>query len=309
MKKFFNKLKKINELWLRYRKWSEGNIIGALTIGIGKAIFISGIVLLIIYGLYNILENKPTQVSQNKSSISTPKNKDCNVATIDINGGITTTPEGYYDISVDDVIDLLKIAEDNNDIKGILIRIDSSGGTPVGSQIVMDAVKRTQKPIVSLIREYGNSGAYLVASAADIIIASPMSDVGSIGVTVSYLEKIEENAKNGLQFIELVAGRFKNAGNPDKKLTNEERALFQRDLDIVHQQMIATIAKNRKMSIEKVRQLADGSTSPGILAIKQGLIDQLGDQETAREWFAKQIDEDINEIGFCDPVKSSENNE
>ena len=63
------------------------------------------------------------------------------------------------------------------------------------------------------------------------------------------------------------------------------------------------------MPIEKVRQLADGSTLPGILAIKQGLIDQLGDQETAREWFAKQLDEDIDEIVFCDPVKTPQNGE
>ena len=288
MKKFFSKLKKVNETAL------------------ACLVILIGILVVAIFYKPENTEKSSKEEPQVTSSLNTPKGFGCNIMTIDINGGITTIAEGYSDISADGVVDLLKDTDDNDNMKGVLIRIDSPGGTPVGSQIVMDAVKRMQKPAVALIREYGTSGAYLVASAADTIIASPMSDVGSIGVTISYLENVEENTKNGLKFVELVAGRFKNAGNPDKKLTNEERTLFQRDLNILYQKFIELISENRNMPIEKVRQLADGSTLPGILAIKQGLIDQLGDQETAREWFAKQLDEDIDEIEFCDPVQSSD---
>ena len=288
MKKFFSKLKKVNETAL------------------ACLVILIGILVVAIFYKPENTEKSSKEEPQVTSSLNTPKGFGCNIMTIDINGGITTIAEGYSDISADGVVDLLKDTDDNDNMKGVLIRIDSPGGTPVGSQIVMDAVKRMQKPAVALIREYGTSGAYLVASAADTIIASPMSDVGSIGVTISYLENVEENTKNGLKFVELVAGRFKNAGNPDKKLTNEERTLFQRDLNILYQKFIELISENRNMPIEKVRQLADGSTLPGILAIKQGLIDQLGDQETAREWFAKQLDEDIDKIEFCDPVQSSD---
>ena len=294
MERFLSKIKKVNETAL-----------ACLVILIGM------LVVSIFYKPEDAksIKEEPQIEPKIESSSNTPKSYGCNIMTIDINGGITTVAEEYSDISADGVVDLLKDTDDNDNMKGVLIRIDSPGGTPVGSQIVMDAIKRMQKPAVALIREYGTSGAYLVASAADTIIASPMSDVGSIGVTLSYLENAEENEKNGLKFVELSAGRFKDAGNPDKKLTKEERALFQRDLNILYQQFIELISENRNIPIEKVRKLADGSSLLGVLAIKEGLIDQLGDQETAREWFAKQLDEDIDEIVFCDPVKTPQNGE
>ena len=102
--------------------------------------------------------------------------------------------------------------------------------------------------------------------------------------------------------MELVAGRFKESGNPDRPLSNEERTLMQRDLNIVYNQMVKEIAKNRNMPIEKVQQLADGSSMPGTLALKNGLIDALGGRNVAQSWFAEKLDKDTEDINFCNPV-------
>jgi len=238
-------------------------------------------------------------------------NATCNIAVIPIDSGIVTVTDeeslgmkGNFNTSADDIVDVITEAEKVDRIEGIMLRIDSGGGAPVASEIIAETIKNAKKPVVALIREAGNSGAYLVASAANTIIASPMSDVGSIGVTMSYLANVEENVKNGKQFVELVAGKYKEVGNPDRPLSNEERGLFQRDLNIIYSQMVEKISKNRKMPIEQIRQLADGSSMPGTLALKNGLIDELGGQETVRAWFAKKLDLENNEIEFCKPVWS-----
>ena len=95
----------------------------------------------------------------------------------------------------DDVLAILRSAETDSNILGVFVRIDSAGGSPVASEIITNAIKKSPLPTVTLIREMETSGAYLVATAAKNIIASPFSDIGSIGVIImSYLENTAKNA-------------------------------------------------------------------------------------------------------------------
>lgn len=235
--------------------------------------------------------------------------RSCNIAVASIKGDITTitditsTDEGtppQTTTNADDVIALLRRAETDPNILGVIISIDSLGGTPVASELIANAVKNLSLPTVALIREYGVSGGYLAATGADTIIASPFSDVGSIGVTLSYLENWEKNAKEGLRFVSLSSGKYKDYGNPDKPLTAEERALLERDLKIYHEQFVKEVSENRNLPIEDVAKLADGSSMPGELALQNKLIDALGDQETARAWFAGELGKSKEEIIFCE---------
>lgn len=224
----------------------------------------------------------------------------CNVAVIPLNGFITTYTEDmdeYYAVDADDVVYQLRSAEKQDHIKAILLQIDSTGGRPVASEMITNELLHTSKPTVALIREAGTSGAYMVATGADTIIASPMSDVGSIGITSSYIETAGQLEKDGSKYIELVAGKYKNYGDPDKPLTDEERALLQRDLDMVHEDFINLVAKNRNLPTEDVRQLADGSSMPGELALDKKLVDALGDEWTAKDWIAEKTGEDVV---FCE---------
>ena len=232
----------------------------------------------------------------------------CNIAVASVNGDITTmggatTTEGEEDLLItnaDDVLALLRSAEADQNVLGVIVNIDSLGGAPVASEIIANALKNSPLPTVALIREFGTSGGYLAATGADTIIASPFSDVGSIGVTLSYLENWEKNAKEGLRFVSLSSGKYKDYGNPDKPLTAEERILLERDLKIYHDQFIKEVSENRNLPIEYVSKLADGSSMPGELALQNKLIDALGDQETARAWFAGELGISNEEVIFCE---------
>lgn len=233
----------------------------------------------------------------------------CNIAVLSISGDIVPYEQSMTDEWGDTVLlgtdpdsfsRFLRYAEDDWLIEGVLVRIDSGGGAPVASEIMMRALKRSTLPSVALIRESGASGAYLAATGADTIIASESSDVGSIGVTMSYLDTVRENDSLGLTFNELSSAPFKDYMNPNKELTDEERALLERDLAIWHEVFVRQVSENRNLPYERVVALADGSSVPGALAKEAGLVDAIGDQETARQWFAEQLGLDTSEVVFCE---------
>lgn len=233
----------------------------------------------------------------------------CNIAVVPIIGNIIPYAGADIDGSgnelppstnPDDVFATLRVAENDPNILGIFVRIDSSGGSPVASEIISKGFKNFSLPVVALIREIGTSGAYLVATGAKTIIASPFSDIGSIGMTMSYLENTGKNTKEGLRYIPLTSALFKDYGNPNKSLTPAEKTLIERDLKIYHEQFVKEVAENRNLPVEQIAKLADGSSMPGTLALKNKLIDSLGDQETARTWFAKELQIVPDEVVFCE---------
>ncbi len=225
----------------------------------------------------------------------------CNIAVIPIKGDIVPIPNAEDDTTIttnaDDTLAMIRSAEADPNIKGILVPIDSGGGTSVASEIIANALKISKLPSVALIREMGASGAYLIATGARTIIASAFSDVGSIGITMSYIENVGANKKEGFDFVPLASAQFKDYMNPDKPLTTEERLLLERDLNIWHKHFVKEVAENRNLPLEDIAKLADGSSMPGELALQNKLIDAIGDQETAREWFEKELGEGII---FCE---------
>ena len=218
----------------------------------------------------------------------------CNTVVVPLSGDILfgnpyaalgPTDEGGASLPYTDadfVVSLLHNAEQDPNVSAVMLQIDSYGGTPVASEVILDAMNELTKPSVALIREAGTSGAYMAAMGADTIIASPFSDVGSIGITSSYLQTVGQNTKEGLEFVSLASGKFKDSGNPNKPLTAEERALFERDMAAWHEHFVDLVATSRSMEREKVVRLADGSALPGALALNEGLVDMLGNRATAK---------------------------
>lgn len=220
----------------------------------------------------------------------------CNVAGVLIWGDIVTleSDDEYLETSADDIIFAFDEINKDEGIKAVIIEIDSSGGFPVAAEEIAEAIKRSNKPTVALIREFGNSAAYWVASAADTLFASRNSELGSIGVTMSYLDYTEYNQREGIKYIDISAGKFKDTGDPDKPLSEEERELLLRDTNIIHDNFIKAVAENRNMDIEKVRELADGSTMLGQMALNNGLIDRIGTIYDTREYLEELIGEEID---------------
>ena len=219
-----------------------------------------------------------------------------NIATININGEINeyvlrakdgSAPQDVA--SADDILFCInKVSKDSN-IKGLIVKIDSGGGSPEASEEIATAIKGLKIPTVAVVRESADSGAYLIASATNRIFASDWSDVGSIGITQSYVDNSQKDIQDGLTFDQLSIGKYKDAGNTDKPLTEDEKALFMRDLNIMYQGFIQKVADNRKLDVAKVKQLADGSSMLGVQAKADGLIDEIGDLNSATTWLESKI--------------------
>ncbi len=227
----------------------------------------------------------------------------CNLKVINLHGDLVThIPEQdisadgtllYDETASDSIVREIRDAESNDNIKAIVIDIDSQGGYAVAGEEVANALKRAVKPTVAVIRETGASAAYYAATGADYIFASKHSDVGSIGVTYSYVDNAKQNQQEGLTYNQISLGKFKDAGDPNKPLTAEERELFMRDAGIVQENFIKDVAANRKLDIEQVRKLADGSSFLGEMALKNGLIDKIGSAEEAKEYLQEMTGEEM----------------
>jgi protease-4 len=261
--------------WLESKSASAGLLVSIFLLM--TAATVAGV--LIIYAI-------PTGSSNSSSGTTDPN---CNAVGIEIRGcimtykpdntdGLTGSADSPCDAitSSEEVIWKLADAADNPNIKAVVLEIDSGGGSPVAAEEIAAAMKALGKPSVAWVRESADSAAYWIASAADTVIASAGSDVGSIGVTQSYVDNANKNIKDGLTYNQLTTGKYKDTGTPDRALTADERTLIQRDLNITLQNFIQAIATNRHLPVAKVAALADGSTMLGEMALQNGLIDQLG---------------------------------
>lgn len=233
---------------------------------------------------------KPSSDIDNSTNTSdteeTTEPENCNVYGINLHGDVVTynSNDAYndqYDVildqtSADDIIWAVNEAQDNDKIKAIVIEIDSYGGSGVAGEEMMTAFKQSKKPVIAFIRNAGLSAAYLAATGAETIFASNFSDVGSIGVTMSYLQEAEKNTKEGLSYVDLSSGAYKDTGNPARTLSEDEKRLLMRDIKISYEYFVKLVSENRNLDIEKVRKLADGSSVMGEAALKNGLIDKIG---------------------------------
>jgi len=208
------------------------------------------------------------------------------IAVIPIKGAISIEGIDNFIIerggtSSNKVVEYLEKADSDKNIKGIILEINSPGGTVVASEEIVNVVKKIDKPVVAWIREIGTSGAYWIASASDKIVASPMSMTGSIGVIGSYLEFEGLMEKYGVGYERLVAGDYKDTGSPYKQLNQDEKYLLQAKLNTIYNFLVKDIAKNRNLKEEKVRQLANGFFYLGEESYANGLVDYLGGRELA----------------------------
>ena len=190
-------------------------------------------------------------------------------------------PFSSAEVNPDNIINSIKKADEQNNIKAVILEINSPGGTVLASKEIADAVKKLDKPKVALIRDVGASGAYWIASSADKIVADELSITGSIGVISSYLEFSELMEEYGVRYERLVSGEYKDAGSPYKELTSAERSLIQSKIDKIDQIFLSQVKENRNLT--KTARIKTGEFFLGIEAKELGLIDYLGNKETAVE--------------------------
>jgi len=172
--------------------------------------------------------------------------------------------------------------QDDDNVKGVVIRINSPGGAVAPCQEIYRAVKAVKKPVVVSMGSVAASGGLYVAAGGDLIMANPGTITGSIGVIFQNLEASEAMAKVGLKSQTIKSGPFKDIGSPFRDLKPEEKDILQTLVTEVYEQFLEDLAAGRpKLNREELRQLADGRIFSGAEARKLGLVDELGGFEDA----------------------------
>ena len=183
-----------------------------------------------------------------------------------------------------DFIDDLDRAQRDGSLKAVVIRINSPGGAAAASQEMFQAVERLRevKPVVCSMGDVAASGGYYVAAGCDKIYANGATLTGSIGVITQLLNYQELFNKLGLKTNTIKSGEFKDAGNPNRPLTAEERQLFQQMVMGIYEQFLDDVAQGRSRATQgritkaKLRPLANGRVFTGVQAKQNGLVDELG---------------------------------
>jgi protease-4 len=191
--------------------------------------------------------------------------------------------------SFGDVTDQIGYAEDDHRIKGVVLYVNSPGGSAYACMEIRRYVENMSKPNIAVIDELGASGAYYIASAADEIMAHANTLTGSIGVISIWEDYSVWLEKEGIQFHVWKSGDAKDLYEPWRSPTAEENETIQKNLDEIYDVLVEDIARGRpNLTEEETRKVANGSIYTGIEALDLGLVDELGDYRQAVEKVAER---------------------
>lgn len=252
-------------------------------------------------------ENKTVTSSTNTDIKKMLNAKFNRAAVISINGVISSEKENNVfsdETNSVSALKLLREIEKDDSVKGVLIKINSPGGTVAMSQSLYNQILRIRekKPVVSLMYDVAASGGYYIACASDRIIAHPGTLTGSIGVIMSTMD-IHKLLSDKLSISQNVikSGKYKDMGSSTRSMTPDERQLLQNIINDSYSQFkeaITTARINRKdkyettkaeLSAKTLNNYADGRVFTGRQAQKLGFVDTTGDIYTAEDMLKKMI--------------------
>jgi len=175
-------------------------------------------------------------------------------------------------------------------VDAIVIRVNSPGGSATASEHILREVRlaRDAKPTVISMGGYAASGGYWISSFGDRIFAEDATITGSIGVFSVLLDVQKLAANLGVTFDVVKTGRFADMESISRPKTPEELAIFQRDADWIYSEFLSRVAEGRKLSLERVNEIAQGRVWSGADALKLGLVDEIGGLDTAIVYAAER---------------------
>ncbi|MFJ5747871.1 signal peptide peptidase SppA [Peribacillus frigoritolerans] len=205
------------------------------------------------------------------------------IAVFDVEGTIQDTGEASLLSSATynhrAFMDKLKMAEENDDIKGIILRVNSPGGGVVESAEIHEKIldiKKVKKPVYVSMGSMAASGGYYISAPADKIYASPETMTGSLGVIMHGYNYEKLAKKYGVEFETIKSGPHKDIMSPTREMTGEEREILQNMINNSYDQFVKVIADGRGMTEKEVRGIADGRIYDGRQAKENHLIDDFG---------------------------------
>jgi signal peptide peptidase SppA, 36K type len=202
------------------------------------------------------------------------------VAVIYIDGQMVAdkSSDSNGDASASDIVKNLRKATDDKNVKAIVLRVNTPGGTPVAAEEIISQISKTKatKPVVVSMGDMATSAGYFVASAADRIIANPDTFTGSIGVIWVFKNKSSYYRDEGVNYYVAKSGDFKDLGSDWRGLSMDEKDYVQSIISESYNRFVSAVAKGRNLSADYVRDIADGRVYTGSRAKEMGLVDQIG---------------------------------
>lgn len=215
------------------------------------------------------------------------------IAVVNVEGQIVWGSGGEGQTGSDEIVKLLTEARQDAQVEGVILRVNSPGGSAVGAELIRQAVEDLQtsgKPVVVSMGGMAASGGYWIAATADHIVAAPTTLTGSIGIFGLAMD-FEKTAKRLGISQDGVATSSLAEESGLKALNSAQAAIIQISIEQGYERFLDLVAKGRKMSFEEVDKLAQGQVWLGKTAFEKGLVDQLGDFDDAYRAIKEKINQ------------------
>lgn len=225
------------------------------------------------------------------------------IAIVDVSGVIQDTgpasPFAAPGYNHQNLLSQLADIREDETVKGIVLHVDSPGGGVVESSDIYDEIIDIQEnrniPIYVSMGSMAASGGYYISASADKIFVHPETITGSIGVIMESLNYAELADKVGIDFNTIKTGPYKDMMSPNRKMTQEERAMLQEMINDSYERFVGIVADGRNMTVADVKKVADGRIMNGRQAIESGLADDYGKLPDV-------VDALISDQGFTNPT-------
>lgn len=234
--------------------------------------------------VFSALVHQSAAATLGRTSHSSPASEHVGkVAVIPIEG-LLSKSRGLFQslfggLALREICTLFRKAMADPAVLGVLLKIDSPGGSVDGVQELAKEIfsARGKKPIVAFTDGMMASAAYWIGAAADrLYISGDTTEVGSIGVVATHVDYSQREAQQGIKTTEIVAGSYKRIASPHSPLTDKARSSIQEMVDEIYAAFVADVATFRGRSISVVsQQMAEGRVFTGAKAIKAGLVDDM----------------------------------
>jgi protease-4 len=243
-------------------------------------------------GVRLVIDAVPATDELTETTVIEDEGGKAKIAQIDVTGVIADAERfGVFapgENPVSRFIEALYKAQQDNDVKAIVIRVNSPGGTVTASDVLFRTIERFKhesgKPVVICMADVAASGGYYLACAGDEIVAHPTTVTGSIGVIIQTVNFSEGLRRIGVTAESITSGPNKNMGTPFEPMTPEHRELLQNLVNEFYEGFVAIVKESRpNLKTEELALITDGRIVTGKRAVELGLVDRLGDLHEAFE--------------------------
>lgn len=215
-------------------------------------------------------------------------------------GGGGPVPTQSMGIGADDIVEQIERADQDGNVDGLLVKLNTPGGEVVPSDDIRLAAAEFDGPTIAYTTDLCASGGYWIASGCDELWAREGSTVGSIGVIGSQVNATDLAEKLGLSYERLVAGEYKDAGVPLKELGEDDREYLQSRIDGYYEQFVDRIVEGMDLDEETVRE-TEARIYLGTDALERGLVDELGRRADVESRIAGELDRDSVNVREFEP--------